>query len=56
LIALFGPEIVVLSAFQQWLAAKTLLKKLNKIAVEKEDESSLSEVSALLHHAQPIST
>jgi len=46
MIALFAPEVVVYTAFQQWFAAKMFLRKLNKITAEKEDVSKSSEVSS----------
>jgi hypothetical protein len=44
-IALFAPEVVVLTAFQQWLTATCFLKELNRIAeampYKKSDVSSI---------------
>jgi hypothetical protein len=37
-IAVFAPEIVVVTALEQWLLARKLRKELNKIAAESEDE------------------
>jgi hypothetical protein len=37
-IAAFAPEIVVVTALNQWLWARYLMKELNKIAVKNEDE------------------
>lgn len=37
-IAIFGSEIVVYAAFEQWLFAKQFLKELNEVARESNDE------------------
>jgi hypothetical protein len=45
-VALIAPEMVVFTAFQQWFAAKTFLRKLNAITAETANESNLPGVSA----------